>query len=372
LDGQTERRAWVFGVDETVVQTGRIARCLAKEVLQQAEKKLGRRKLSDSEFSGEVYCRFVGQFRPVSIIVAFPLTVLSVLDFGVLRVRGDMKKLLVFCEFYGMLNVKRLVCCSEGVFLLTPVVAFEALELVLATLANMLNRVEEREKAVFDALAVLGLDRAGQVLAQKEKQRIAEVLHKDSKTVRGYLNRLVERGFFGVEGSRNSKVFTLLADVVDIKEKLSCSSFKSCSNDDLVVRMVKEAQSNGYFFGEMDVLWGGGLEKENFVPAVHTEKISNDQQTINYTLNSQNGSVDRLMSVQTMFHPVFVVRRIRPGCRCDLCGEYAVEYELLTPLQDTIARCSSCYEKIKREYVNAEFRAAEPELPLYPEEPKET
>jgi hypothetical protein len=180
-------------------------------------------------------------------------------------------------------------------------------------LQSLRLEIEEREKAVFDALEVLGLDRAGQVIAQKEKQQIAEVLHKDPKTVRGYLNRLVDQGSFSVEGSKNNKVFTLLADVKDIKEKLSCSSFKSCSNDDLVVRMVKEAQSNGYFFGETDVLWGGGLEKENFVPAVYTEKISNDQQTINYALNSKNGSVDRLMSVQTMVRPYW---RLGSGFFC--------------------------------------------------------
>ncbi len=31
-------------------------------------------------------------------------------------------------------------------------------------------------------------------------------------------------------------------------------------------------------------------------------------------------------------------------------GEFAVEYELITPLHDQIARCSCCCGKIKRDY----------------------
>jgi len=45
----------------------------------------------------------------------------------------------------------------------------------------------KREKAVLCVLRELELDEKGQVIAQREKQRIAEELHKDVNTAHGYL-----------------------------------------------------------------------------------------------------------------------------------------------------------------------------------------
>lgn len=54
LEPQFERRAWLFNIDETTVQTKRVLRWKAMRKKQEAEKLLGFREVTDYEFSREV------------------------------------------------------------------------------------------------------------------------------------------------------------------------------------------------------------------------------------------------------------------------------------------------------------------------------
>lgn len=260
LDPQFERRAWLFGLDETTEQTRKIAEWTAKQEKQKAEKELGLRSLTDEEFSSEVYSRFIQQFKPKKILILFPQTLLNTLGFEVLRVRGDMTKLLTFAKLYAMLNTKRLKKINDDTYLLTPKVAIEALEIALYPLATMLSKVDNRTKELFSALKEIAdvkeeyqgenaepiekkiaFYTKGSEIDKAVREKIAVKIHRSERTVRDFFNQL-EVGAYVSGDQRKPKTYTLLYDVEEIEQKLSGILDKIKSADNLMAEMVEEAQ----------------------------------------------------------------------------------------------------------------------------------
>ncbi|MBT0159095.1 hypothetical protein G4O51_03835 [Candidatus Bathyarchaeota archaeon A05DMB-2] len=258
LDPQFERRAWLFGLDETPEQTRKIAQWLAKQEKQKAEKALGLRTLTDEEFSSEVYSRFIEQFEPKNILILFPQTLLNTLGFEVLRVRGDMAKLLTFVKLYAMLNVKRLEKLNNDVYALTPTVAIEALKIALSPLSAMLSKVDSRTKAVFNALKEIveikekyvdkepieeeiAYSVKGSEITKKIREKIAVKIGKSERTIRAFFSQLEASGYVSSD-QKKPKTYTLLYDVEEIERKTSGILDKIKSADNLIAEMVKEAQ----------------------------------------------------------------------------------------------------------------------------------
>lgn len=255
LDPQFERRAWLFGLDETPEQTQRIAEFAARQERQKAEKILGYRSMTEEEFSSEVYSRFIEQFQPKQIIIPFPQTLLKTLGFSVLRVRGDLNKLLTFAKLYAMLNAKRLDKIKEDIYVLNPDVAIEALNIALAPMASMLSKIDDRTKALFNVLKEIKGIKEGEVLQEEPvsyckkdaeitkaiREQIAVKLNKSERTVRAFFSQLEASGYVSGD-QRKPKTYTLLYDVEEIEEKLSGILDKTKSADSLKEEMRKEAQ----------------------------------------------------------------------------------------------------------------------------------
>jgi hypothetical protein len=255
LDPQFERRAWLFGLDETEQQTRRISEWLARQEKQKAEKALGLRKFTDEELSSEVYSRFIEGFKPTEILVLFPQALFNTLGFSVLRVRGDMTKLLTFAKLYGMLNTKRLEKLKEDTYILTPQVALEALEIALHPLATMLSKVDDRTMALFGGLKEIkavedlennmekeiSYDRKGTTIDKPIREKIAIKIGKSEKTVRDFFNHLEANGYVSSD-QKKPKTYTLLYDIEEIEQKLSGILAKIKSADKLMAEMLKEAQ----------------------------------------------------------------------------------------------------------------------------------
>jgi hypothetical protein len=263
-DPQFERRAWLFGMDETPKQTERIAEWKTTLEGQKAEKLLGFRKLTDYEFSTEVYKRFIERFKFKEIIIPFPKSLLMLLGSDVLRVRGDMDKLLVFVALYGQLNLKRLRFVKGEIYLLSPEVAIEALEIIIEPLVGMLSRIDERTRKVLDALkSVVDVDDVeiqaedgqqpivhereiryvgkGSPIDRSIRERIAVKLNKSESTVRRFFSNLENSGYVSDDGKK-PKTYVLLYDVSEIETKICGISCKIKSHDVLTSEMEKETQ----------------------------------------------------------------------------------------------------------------------------------
>jgi hypothetical protein len=285
VDSQFERRAWLLGLDETPEQTARISKWRASLELQNAEKLLGLRKITDLEFSNEVYKRFIEQIKLKDIIIPFPRGLLDLLGTEVLRIRGDMDKLLNFVKFYGQLNLKRLQKLSDNLYVLTPEVAVEAATLITEPLVGMLSKIDKRTRELFDALKSI-IDVKEREIGVGEKQeslieepvtyckknatidkqireKIAVQTHKSEKTIRAFFSQLESGGYVSSD-NKKPKTFTLLYDVSDIEKKLKGMSAKTTSADNLMFELEKEARE-----------WLK-TRLENFLPRMGTENPSPD------------------------------------------------------------------------------------------------
>lgn len=264
LDAQFERRAWLFGMDETPEQTARISVWKAETEAQNSEKILGLRKITDYEFSSEVYKRFIERFQFKTVIIPFPSSLLNLLGHEVLRIRGDMDKLLNFVKLYGQLNLKRLRLIRGDVYAISPEVAVEAVNIIIEPLTGMLGRIDKRTRQVFDALkSIVDLKEVQQPSDSKEKPLIDEVeirydrknatidkrirekiavkLGKSETTIRRFFTDLENSGYVSSDGKK-PKTFTLLYGVLDIETKLSGLLAKTKSADTLILEMEKETQ----------------------------------------------------------------------------------------------------------------------------------
>lgn len=274
LDPQFERRAWIYPADESQEQTQRISEFKAKIERQEAEKLLGLRKLTDKEFSSEVYSRFIKQFQPINVIVPFPQTILDTLSYDALRVRGDLDKLLVFAKLYANLNRKRLKKIDSTVYskvtteayALSPEVAIEALALALQPISRMLTKIDERTKVLFSALKEVKITYFTYSVAEHEKDnkisheqtfekkgakinkavrdKLAVHINRSERVVRNFLSQLASAGYVSEAsaGKNQPKTYTLLYDVEEIEKKKLGILDKIKNSSDLKVKMQKEAQ----------------------------------------------------------------------------------------------------------------------------------
>lgn len=317
LDAQFERRAWLFGMDETETQTKQIAAWKAKMEAQTSEKMLGLRTLTDFEFSSQVYRRFMERFQFQNIIIPFPSSLLSLLGYDVLRIRGDMDKLLTFVKLYAQLNLKRLRLIRSGVYALSPEVAVEAVNLILEPLSGMLSRIDKRAKEVFNALKTLvtlkeeeteqtslqtevevRYDGKDALIDKTVREKIAVKLGKSEKTIRAFFSQL-ENSAYVSSDNKKPKTFTLLYDVSAIERKLSGILAKTQSADLLICEMEKEAQEWFRTVSENFSLRMGenksfteeesSREEKVFSPSTD-KKISNPSLVSSQTAFAQRGS----------------------------------------------------------------------------------
>ena len=304
LDAQFERRSWPLGLDESQQQTERIKSWKSQMELQNAEKLLSLRRVTDYEFSTEVYRRFIEKYEPKTVIIPFPKQLLDVLGVEVLRVRGDFDKLLNFTKFYATLNLKRLQEIKENVYVLSPEVAIEGLRIALEPLSTMLSRVDKRARAVFDALKktvdveMVHADKGGQTekeirydhknakIDKKTRELIAVSIGKSEKTVRNFFSELENAGYVSGDGKK-PKTFTLLYDVVEIEKKVSGIADKLKSDDNLITEMTNAAQEWSKSGLEILFLRKGSIKSEDVnqdtkILVLSTEeKISNPSLILN-------------------------------------------------------------------------------------------
>lgn len=240
IDEQLERRVWYISVDESIEQTERIAEFNAKSNRQNIEKSLGYRIATDLEVSSEVYKRFIEQFSPVEVLIPFLKTLEDVLPKESLRVRGDFKKVEVAVKLYANFNVKRLLTV-KGFKVCSPEVAVEALRLIAPFLSAMLAKSDGRTIPLLNALKNFGRCNRGYKIDKQIRERLADELHRDEKTIRDLLNMLAKARYVSSD-QKKPVTFELLYDVDEILRKHRGISEKLDSADDLMAKMTKEAQ----------------------------------------------------------------------------------------------------------------------------------
>lgn len=262
LDSQFERRAWLFGMDESPEQTKRIAEWKAQNEREKAEVLLGKKAITSFEFSREVIRRFVQKIKPEKIIIPFPKTLSELLGFNVLRVRGDIDKLFTFLRLYAAFNTRRLAKLKEDIYVVTPEVCMEALQIIGRPLTNMLSSVDERVRGILSALKQtkdiemrtfeidgqrqeheleVRFDIKGSEIDRKVREQIATRIGKSERTIRRFFDSLENSGYVSCD-QKKPKTYTLLYDVEEIEAKLKGILDICHLSNSLMDKMAKEAQ----------------------------------------------------------------------------------------------------------------------------------
>jgi len=252
LDPQFDRRAWIYNADETEEQTKRVQELKAKKARQEYEKSVGLRAETDEEWSLKVLKELVKTLEDVEVIVPFPLTLFSILDSRVLRVRGDYDKLLSLIENDGVLLQRTLpsaVFTVDGkkrkVVFATAERTIQVLQRVAEPLAGMMLQLEKRTRALIEVLESLQITKNGSVINKEDRNNIARRLGRGERTIRNYLYEWAEHGYVSedFEKGTNPKTHTLLHDLSEIKCKSAGILEKLRFSNILIADMRKEAQN---------------------------------------------------------------------------------------------------------------------------------
>jgi len=68
--------------------------------------------------------------------------------------------------------------------------------------------------------------------------------------------------------------------------------------------------------------------------------------------------------------PTFCVRKTPQAEKCD-CGNFAVEYEIITPQHDMLKRCENCFNNLRVQFAAAVWKQGYPDLPNFEEKSEE-
>jgi hypothetical protein len=269
IEHQFENRSWTLSIDESKETTRKVLVWKAEKKRQEDEKLIGRRKITDYEYSKEVLKRFTKKIKSHRIIIPFRKTITKIFKSeSSLRIRGDIDKVYNFIELYGNFNLKRLQRLEingEEIYAVTPEVAVEALEIIKGIISQMIAGIEPRTKEVLEALnetqVIAGFtdprftkeaptriefhpNKMGNKIDKSEREQIARLIGKSEDTVRVRLNALCKSGYLSSNGGkgRKGKIFTLLYDSDEILRKLNEESGISMSPHLLIPEMEKEAR----------------------------------------------------------------------------------------------------------------------------------
>lgn len=164
------------------------------------------------------------------------------LSFDVLRVRGDMGKLLTFAKLYAILNLKRLEKVTDDIYTLAPEVAVEALTLSLHPIAGMLAKIDDRVKVLLTALKEMEDScKKGSEITKAVREKIVAKTGKSERIIRDFFGQLAASSYVSDDGKK-PKTYTLLYDGEDIERKMTGILDKAESSNYLMDEMQKEAQ----------------------------------------------------------------------------------------------------------------------------------
>lgn len=273
MDKQLERRAWLFNVDETVEQTKKILDFKVRMRLQQSEKDLGLRKVTDAEFATEVIKRYVEGYQPVRIVNPFLVGLSQSLGADKLRVRADIDKLFNFVSFYAMFNIARLITLGDGLYLITPQVLFEALKYVSPIISRMVSELDERAMKVLNVLKDMEITDVKDCIRKQDRDIIAAKINRAEPTVRKFLGNLEAAGYISGSYEGKTKVHILLYDLDSIIKKTTAALSISTLHKSFMEEMLKEAQK---WLEQLSVCWSRGEGGNNlFLPSKNVPNDTN-------------------------------------------------------------------------------------------------
>ena len=99
----------------------------------------------------------------------------------------------------------------------------------------------------------------------------------------------------------------------------------------------------------------GKPEKQEPVNPVASEKNENSGNSLVFS-EGTNAKETVKENEANKQQPIFYVKELPSGEKCEACGALAVTKQIITPQKDILRRCENCYQALKRTFTNASFQ----------------
>ncbi|MCL6579427.1 MAG: bifunctional DNA primase/polymerase [Candidatus Bathyarchaeota archaeon] len=332
----------------------------------------------------------------VEVVVFPPSELLKLLDLALkkeqkIALRSHIEKILNFIRVLAILRQKQRLCLKDENDNSRYVIAndedyADALHILTPTVAETISRLESRQA---QALAVFENDEA------MDKNRLAEKLGVSTRTAARILKNLADQGYlreiqttkpYSYELAQNKpEHLALLENTSQYSsfykkelEKFLNSTLPPCHSG--VPTLKVENQNLGFDFcvppvkngtqenkpfssfirNEVDTTaWQGvqapsnnnlSLPKQNSQKQLAFSERASGLNHISETCQNMDGSTDKAESD-------FLWRRTPPAERCELCGQFLVEYEINDVKgHQILRRCQSCFDRMRQTFGGSSWK----------------
>lgn len=255
-----------------------------------------------------------------------------------------------------------------------------ALTILETAIIETVTRIEKRQK---EALEII------EKSDKLNKNQLAEKLRCSSVTAARILKTLAKNGYLKeVESSKpfqyeivngqnsvNSFVFSEKISEYKANYPNELKSFLSLSSHLICSEVAKSFSENHQDSKETLVDVPEVLRKKYWASEVISDRKPIEQES---RLDSEKSCNLLVFPERTkrkeekpiegklgQHQPIFYVKDIPTGEKCEACTALAVTKQIITPQKDILRRCENCYQQLKQTFTNANFATAFPDIPSF-------
>ena len=243
---------------------------------------------------------------------------------------------------------------------------YHALQLGLDAITQTMSELNEKEKAVYEAIKNANEDATCRY--------VADQTGIPYKTCYRLLERMVDRGYLLKDNKGRRNVYSIFSKKTP--KGLSILKGRSFEKPDELIKFILESfpnfspsRDNGEEIFLIDPITGDAVtckfnegKAEVFIEKklypYPYEKVRRPKTSPISIVNDEKGSKDFLLSeMRNEKDPDFIFHRLKPAEPCPLCGEHPVEYEINDVRgKQILRRCKKCFQKMHITFVKAVWR----------------
>ena len=376
LDPQFERRSWTLNLDESEQQTKRVLEFKDKCEDEKFEEKIGLKKPNKDR---EILKCALNMLEDGEVVIPFKKALRESLRTKTLRVRGDYDKVKNLIRFRAWIHQRQrpFIKAAEGqkIWIALPEDGLKALKLAEQTFRRWVSGIDKRAYEILPELKKLAdtpVDETAGVYGITAR-KLAETRGISQPTARKLLNHLVSRGVLSVQKFGRNNVYQFIGTEEEIENKLKDTIFSE-NIESLREKFEKETvEWISYYIKFVKI--------ENLITLLSKTSGSSPgsksfQSLIKEILNSsrENKTDDSSFLKKNTCSPknewkmherkedakqssdhvkpecqntILFFRRIPPAEKCELCGKFAVEFEIHDIDGLVLRRCPACFEKMR-------------------------
>lgn len=313
------------------------------------------------------------------VIVFPPSSLLHLLDLAVTKeqkvaLRTHVEKILNFVRVLALINQKRrlrLKVEGKSYVVASPDDFYTALNVLQTTIKETVTRLGKRQQEV------LNLFEDNDTL---DKHKVAEKLGISTDTAAKALKSLAKTGYLKENTATKPYYYELLQkepNPLGISEdpngyrlfwRESLEKFLNSTSATLQLRgivfQVLKPEENEAFFGSA-VYTAGNKERRQSLEVFsgqtipHSIRVAEAPSGVGLDFSAENSRKQLGFSDIPRVKSLFLCRRLSPAEKCELCGQFAVEWEIKTPEGNILRRCDRCFSKLRQKMPYADWTEAE-------------